>query len=92
MPLVVEKIGEQQISLCHYGEQNGDAMRDPEVGFLVSRWTSGNDSSSRSIMEAKPVYFRNDWIAREHCTVEGLFGDVPIKPSLQKQLDGFCGM
>jgi hypothetical protein len=36
MPLVIEGIGPgpdglPAISVCHYGEQNGDAMRDPEM-------------------------------------------------------------
>lgn len=44
MPLTIEKIGwniqtqegkANQYSLCHYYNQNGDMMRDPEMGFLV---------------------------------------------------------
>lgn len=42
-------------SLCHYGEQNGDAMRDPEVVFTV-------DDDRR---EAIPRYFRNDYAGCE---------------------------
>ena len=30
MPLSIEWISHNIISLCHYGEQNGDLMRDPE--------------------------------------------------------------
>jgi hypothetical protein len=39
MPLVIEAVGESgplglpALSICHYGEQNGDAMRDPEMCF-----------------------------------------------------------
>lgn len=38
MPLSVEAIGRsgdgsRRVSLCHYGEQNGDMMRDPDMGF-----------------------------------------------------------
>jgi antirestriction protein ArdC len=80
MRLAVERIWENQISLCHYGEQNGDPMRDPEVVFLIE----GN--------EAKPVYFRNDYLAIEHATVAGLFGDVPVKPQRQRDLDHFASM
>jgi hypothetical protein len=93
MRLVVERIGGDMISLCHYGgEQNGDLCRDPEVCFHVSRWNSGNDSSSRTIMEAKPVYFRNDYLGIEHCTVSDCFGDVPCRPSEQADLDTFVSM
>jgi len=43
MRLVIEVIGgpypngAYQLSVAHYGEQNGDAMRDPELTFLVSQ-------------------------------------------------------
>ncbi len=38
MPLSIENIGTgprglPAISVCHYGEQNGDLMRDPEMCF-----------------------------------------------------------
>jgi hypothetical protein len=39
MPLVIEAVDESgprglpALSVCHYGEQNGDAMRDPEMCF-----------------------------------------------------------
>ena len=34
MPLVVEKLeGTPLVSLCHYGEQNGDLMRGPGSCF-----------------------------------------------------------
>ena len=41
MRLVVEVVGMPfpngtcEVSVAHYGEQNGDAMRDPELTFLV---------------------------------------------------------
>ena len=52
--LCVERIGVNLYSLAHYGEMNGDAMRDPEMTFLLGadgRWY--------------PVYFRNDYVGRE---------------------------
>jgi hypothetical protein len=80
MRLAVERIWEDQISLCHYGEQNGDLMRDPEVVFVIEG------------SEAKPVYFRNDYAGVEESTVEDLFGDVSVKPGTQKDLDSFVAM
>lgn len=56
MPLTIERIGTfgpndfPLFSVCHYGEQNGDLMADPEMTFAVSpdgRWC--------------PVSFRNDY-------------------------------
>ena len=33
MELVIEAMGLPALSVAHYGEQNGDAMRDPEMCF-----------------------------------------------------------
>jgi hypothetical protein len=59
MPLSVEEIGidgegHRLVSLCHYGEQNGDLMRDPDIVFMFQ------DTPSGSI--AEPVSFRNDYL------------------------------
>ena len=59
MPLSVEEIGSsgdgyQLVSLCHYGEQNGDLMRDPDIVFLFHNFPDG--------MAAEPVSFRNDYL------------------------------
>lgn len=37
MPLVIEKIGERQVSVAHYYTQMGDLMADPDIVFHVSR-------------------------------------------------------
>jgi hypothetical protein len=81
MRLAVERIGDDQISLCHYGEQNGDLMQDPSVVFLIEG------------KEAKPVYFRNDYAyGYEEATVPDLFGHVRVKPNGQADLDSFVAM
>lgn len=59
MPLSVEEIGidgegHRLVSLCHYGEQNGDLMRDPDIVFIFQ------DAPNGSI--AEPVSFRNDYL------------------------------
>ena len=59
MPLVIEIIEESVISLCHYGEQCGDLMRDPEILFF-------KDSNGDYI----PYYFRNDYAGFEEITGE----------------------
>lgn len=64
MPLTIEAIPYQHpddseqhdaISLCHYGIQNGDMMRDPEVLFRI-------DFTNK---EAVPCYYRNDYLGKE---------------------------
>ena len=59
MPLSVEHIGQSAegnrlISLCHYGEQHGDLMRDPEMVFEIHTYTSPD--------MAEPLSFRNDYM------------------------------
>ena len=59
MPLSVEDIGRSAdghrlIAICHYGEQNGDLMRDPEMVFEL--FTHGEASA------AEPLSFQNDYM------------------------------
>lgn len=63
MPLSVEEIGSsgdghRLVSLCHYGEQNGDLMRDPDMVFLFHSLADGP--------AAEPVSYRNDYLAIFH--------------------------
>ena len=65
MPLSIEAIGtsadgNRLISICHYGQQNGDLMRDPEMVFEL--FTHGEASA------AEPLSFQNDYM--------GLFQEV----------------
>jgi len=59
MPLSVEDIGQKAegnrlISICHYGEQNGNLMRDPDMVFEVY--------ASPAPATAEPLSFRNDYM------------------------------
>ena len=62
MALVIEATDESgpcglpAISVCHYGEQNGDFMRDPEMCFELGR---------AGAMHLNPFYFRNDYLGVE---------------------------
>jgi hypothetical protein len=62
MALVVEAAPEPgplnlpAISVAHYGEQNGDLMRDPEMCFEVDVRKGGHLSA---------FYFRNDYLGVE---------------------------
>lgn len=65
MPLSIENIGHSAegnrlVSLCHYGAQHGDLMRDPEMVFEFHTDTTPH--------MAEPVSFRNDYV--------GLFQEV----------------
>ena len=59
MPLSVEHIGQSTdghrlIAICHYGEQHGDLMRDPEMVFEMH--------TSATPDMAEPLSFRNDYM------------------------------
>jgi hypothetical protein len=64
MRLVIEVLPERGpdghvvVSVAHYGEQNGDAMRDPEMLFEVVEEVGSEP-------EFWPFYFRNDYAAVE---------------------------
>ncbi len=64
MPLVVEAtpelgpLNQPSISVAHYGKQNGDPMRDPEMCFELSKpLLHGLDLSA--------YYYRNDYLGIE---------------------------
>lgn len=62
MELVIESMDESgpcglpAISVCHYGQQNGDLMRDPEMCFELGA-AGGLHLSS--------FYYRNDYLGLE---------------------------
>lgn len=74
--------GKPVYSMCHYGVENGDAMRDPEIIFSV-------DAESGSVT---PLSFRNDYgglyeevfIERDEKTL--------YSPSRLKEVDDFMNM
>jgi hypothetical protein len=62
MDLVIEAMDESgpcglpAISVAHYGEQNGDAMRDPEMCFELGM---------AGVPYLNPFYWRNDYVTVE---------------------------
>src|SRR5712692_3066571 len=66
MRLVIEVLpergpdGHTVVSVAHYGEQNSDAMRDPEILFEVIFEVIEEEGRQA---EFWPFYFRNDYAA-----------------------------
>lgn len=64
MALVIEAmrepgpLGLAAISVAHYGEQNGDLMRDPEMCFELSK-------PPLCSLQLSAYYFRNDYMGVE---------------------------
>ena len=89
MPLSVEEIGSsgdgyRLVSLCHYGEQNGDLMRDPDIVFLFHNVPDA--------MAAEPVSFRNDYLglSQEVYRYDETGRRTHVVPSLKQDLTEFA--
>jgi len=74
-------------SVAHYGQQNGDAMRDPDVVFLQLPML---DSPRHSYI---PVSFRNDYlnIYREFCQYDERGKIITAIPPKIADCASFCG-
>ena len=91
MPLVVESLGERgpsghrALSIAHYGEQNGDAMRDPEICAEVVV-----EKGSASLW---PYYFRNDYAGVESWNRQrAADGSMTCRPQETRDLESFMEM
>jgi hypothetical protein len=89
MPLSVEEIGSsgdgyRLVSLCQYGKQNGDLMRDPDIVFLFHNVPDG--------AAAEPVSFRNDYleIVQEVYRYDETGRRTHVVPSLKQELTEFA--
>ena len=87
MPLVIEAVDESgplglpAISVCHYGEQNGDAMRDPEMCFELG-YAGG--------VHLIPYYWRNDYVAVEQVSRAIIRDHYVALTALQEQHERFA--
>lgn len=94
MPLCVEHIGtwgpsgtgRKCVSFAHYGEQNGDAMRDPEVCFEICTAEGGE-------VYLFAYEFRNDYAGALFCAFgEAEDGTVTLDRKQAQQLNLFACM
>jgi hypothetical protein len=73
------------VSVCHYGKQNGDLMADPEMVFIVIP----------SIGYEVPSYFKNDYANTEQFAIFPELGSAHSQlkwlknPALIKELKNF---
>jgi hypothetical protein len=87
MELVIEATDESgpcglpAISVCHYGEQNGDAMRDPEMCFELGLAGGGH---------LNPFYFRNDYAGVEQWSRFITDGHYAYHVELHRQHEEFA--
>jgi hypothetical protein len=89
MPLSIEDLGpngegRRQISICHYGEQNGDLMRDPDMVFAFHDWGT--------FLVAEPISYRNDYMGvGQECYICDRDGKrLQVRPDLEAQFKAFA--
>jgi hypothetical protein len=88
MVLVIEAVpelgplGAPAISVAHYGEQNGDLMRDPEMCFELT-----NPLGMGWMMT--PYYFRNDYLSVEQVSRTRDAENYIVYPDLFRQHESF---
>ena len=89
MALVIEAVPEPgplnlpAISVAHYGEQNGDLMRDPEMCFeLVKAPGCG--------LSLDPYFWRNDYVAIEQWSRNLVRGNYVALLGLHSQHEHFA--
>ncbi|HEY7425029.1 MAG TPA: hypothetical protein VH682_12430 [Gemmataceae bacterium] len=89
MRLVIEYIGKgprdlDMISVAHYGEQNGDPMRDPEIMFEVCPDGEGS-------LAFHPVAIQQDYIGSYREAVwHDEMGRVMIHPARVRDIAAFA--
>ncbi len=82
MDLVVESWYEGEtlkVSVAHYGKQNGDAIRDPEIVYLVNM----------KIGRVIPSMYQNDYIGSYQEAAYEKDGLLYLKKALVKDLKSF---
>ena len=89
MDLTIEYIyesdyeGNPVYSICHYGEQNGDLMRDPEITFSINR----------DLCQIMPITYQNDYIGYyDEIFKTNSAGKTVYSPSKLNSVDDFLRM
>ena len=93
MRLVIEVVGTPfpngtcEVSVAHYGEQNGDQMRDPEITFLVTPSIEGE-------WQWEPLTFTNEYIGIYQVAAEyDNVGQLRVRDAkLLREIDEFAEM
>ena len=84
MPVHIELIDRtdkyHHFSLAHYGEQNGDMMRDPEMLFALHKETQ----------QFIPYYYRNDYMGVEQYSIKWTAEGVLLNRRLQAEHTTFA--
>ncbi|MBI4659727.1 MAG: hypothetical protein HY735_12875, partial [Verrucomicrobia bacterium] len=87
MRLVIEHVGEglsgkPLISVAHYGELNGDAMRDPDMTFEIAEIDG--------VTNFHPITYQNDYLGVYQEAVWVSDGKLLARPRLIRELASFA--
>ena len=75
--------GHLVVSVAHYGEQNSDLMRDPEMLFEVAE--------KNGVAELRPFHFRNDYVGVEQWSrYRDESGDLVCLPQRTREMEAFA--
>lgn len=92
MRLVIEVLPESGpdglpvVSVCHYGKQHSDLMRDPEMLFEAV-------IKDGLLQELRPFYFRNDYVGIERwARRRSGRGDTVCKSGEVRELEQFADL
>jgi hypothetical protein len=91
MTLVIEAtpgpgpLGLPAISAAHYGEMNGDLIRDPEMCFELSERSGGS-------LALDPYYWRNDYMGSEQWSRDLVNGQYVVLLDLHKLHELFAAV
>lgn len=91
MALVIEATpepgpcGVPALSVAHYGEQNSDLMRDPQMCFEISRGFGMGFTLS-------PFYYRNDYLGVEQYSRSNDGENYAFNPELYAQHESFAAL
>jgi hypothetical protein len=89
MALVIEggpqigPLGLPALSVAHYGEMNGDLMRDPEMCFELSHPIGGK-------LSLDPYYWRNDYVGIERWSRSTVRGNYVALLDMHTQHEHFA--
>jgi len=78
------------MSVCHYGLQNGDMMRDPEILYELIGWDVPQGNKKLLIEDAQ--WIQQDYVGSYREVYQMRDGEKMVSPGLKSELQSFSKM